>query len=196
MVHGAVADLMLASAAPSRDWLAGPGTDWCAERVDGHAGHYTAHEDAFAVHAAVKRLGVERVELEKGPRVAPSVSERMLPDYDRVLTVGLPALVMSAAIDGRAPDWEQEAQLSVRRGDVVYARGRNGVVAQDKRGRRVELMCIVSYEGRAPWMVERSRAIYGAWWRALDGLRESVGAAVQSMAVSAAMPPRKPWAGD
>lgn len=195
MVHGAVSEAGLALG-PVRDWLSSASAGWCVERVDGSAGQYTAHEDAFAVHRAVSELGWARVVLEPGPRVAPWLSGGFLPAYEREFSIRLSSLVMTTAMSGGAYDWRVDGALRVVRGGMLYRRGRNGMAAQDARGRRIIEQCLVSYEGPAPWVAERARAEYAAWRSALARLGEAVGAHVRTFAVSGALPPQFPWAGD
>lgn len=195
MVHGA-----------SPDWLmemgedrGGPGvrdSDWAIQRLDASVGGaYGAPADAWRVHRAVLGLGTAECVLGPGPAIGPGVHESVLPSYERRVIVGLPALVMSAALRG-PPDWIAEPELRVRRGETIWLRRRNGEILRERlSGQQIASLCVVRFEGDAPWLVERARVIYGLWVGALARLRESLGGSVQAFEVMEALPPREPWHG-
>lgn len=85
----------------------------------------------------------------------------------------------------------------VRRGvrNVVTPHPKNPMRTIHRRVKYEEEWCPITWEVH-PQEIEAARRDYGRWWRALDYIRDRVQSSdlLHSVAVTNAMPPRRPWA--
>jgi hypothetical protein len=184
MVHGARPDDLPAELAmrvgftsPFASWNFGAPAD-SSKAADGG---YTAHADAWRVHAAVLALApLEEVWPESHmPKCGVA---RDLPWLkDGMVTVGRRSLVFRHALNASRPDWAEDADSGFRQGRVVYG--------PNKRA----LFCEVMPPDLPYWEVARTRFVYWAWADALRELRESLSGMLNIFELSSELPEEKPW---
>lgn len=106
---------------------------------------------------------------------------------------------------GARPDWRPNARprcaprewRNTKHGPFA-ATERVGTAITHHRGRRIEhdvLACPITYIDTPQELADLRRA-YAAWWRALDHLRSALTnhPALDRIAITAEMPPARPWA--
>jgi hypothetical protein len=158
---------------------------------------FGAAADAYRVHRAVSALGPVEVRMavgEVGVEHSIDMARGAMPEVERSFVVKRASLVITCAIDGRAPDWIDRPSLIVERGELLYQRDRKGRILRDVRGRALELMQLVSFIGDMPWAVAKARRIYGVWHHALWALIAALNdAGLERFTLTDEMPLRAPW---
>jgi hypothetical protein len=158
---------------------------------------FTADADAFAVHRAVTALATVKAALPGdcvGAVDAWSMSRGELPDVRRLFTINRAKVVMSAAIDGKRPDWVPVPSITVERGQLIYERDKQGRVKRDANGRPRVLLTLVKFVGDMPWDVARARLVYSVWAGALAHLRAVLEGQLERWSVTELLPEERPWA--
>ena len=166
--------------------------------ASGGGGWFTAAPDAFVVHEIVSTLPTLRAQLPDDciGRAGPGVSAGTLPRVDMVFNVRRAQLVMTHGIDRTRPDWIADPVLIVERGEIIYAKSKNGTVKRDRKtGRQIIAEQMVRFRGDKPWDVARARVIYSHWLSALLEVKDRLrGRALASHVVTGELPPARPWA--
>lgn len=145
---------------------------------------FEAPADAYAVHAAVLRLGRVDVAVMADPshpsRLAAIAGERA-PD-SVVVRIDLGQLAAEHAMRGARPEWFPHPTLRMKPGQTHYH-------ARTKR----PWFCAVTPEGDLPHEVDRARRLYGVWCDSLRALCAALTDRLARHVLLADLPPSSPW---